>query len=79
MMNISINTFYVIHIDNYATTIESLLFITLIQVNRNNTLCPYSSPIVCSVKNISTVGASFNNIDITIAKVAKLISVLKNT
>lgn len=44
-------------------------FVTLVQVDHNNSKCCCASPTIVEVKNTGTAEATFNNINIAITKV----------
>lgn len=45
-------------------------FITLVQVDRNNSCCACASPVVLQVRNTGTTDATFTDVNIVITKVA---------
>lgn len=51
-----------------AQTAAALSFSTLVQVNRNNTPCVCSTPVVCSVRNTGAA-ATYSNVDVVITKI----------
>lgn len=50
------------------TTAAALSFTTLVQINRNNSPCVCSTPVVCSISNIGSE-ATFSNVDVVITKI----------
>lgn len=44
-------------------------FVTLVQVDKNNSACPCSSPTVIEVYNTEDAAATFNDINIVVTKV----------
>lgn len=46
----------------------AISFATLVQVNRNNTPCVCSKPVICSIRNTG-VAATFSNIDVVVTKI----------
>lgn len=51
-----------------STGPAAISFTTLVQVNRNNTPCVCSKPVICSIKNTG-VETTFNNIDVVVTKI----------
>lgn len=50
------------------TTAAALSFTTLVQINRNNSPCVCSTPVVCSIRNTGSE-ATFSNVDVVITKI----------
>ena len=44
-------------------------FITLVQVDKNNSCCACSSPVSVQIKNAGTADATFTNVNVVITKV----------
>lgn len=50
------------------TTAAALSFTTLVQINRSNSPCICSTPVVCSIRNTGSE-ATFSNVDVVITKI----------
>ena len=44
-------------------------FVTLVQVDRNNSCCACASPVVIQLKNAGTAAATYTDVNITVTKV----------
>lgn len=52
-----------------STGDSALSFVTLVQVDKNNSCCACASPVVLQVKNIGDAAVTFTNVNVCVTKI----------